>query len=72
MKTLTAEMKAELAAKRQAAEANAKLRIGKPEPKFIAPNKPVKVIPEAKTDYYRGMNPVSRAFEVYELEVNNY
>lgn len=68
MKKLTAEMKAELAKKKMEAEANAKIRTARPEPKFKAPDKPVKILREAPIDYYKGMNPVSKWMEVYEYE----
>ena len=65
MKTLTAEMKAELAKKRMEAEANARIREGKKSaPSIAQPNKPVKVLPEAPIDYYEGMNRVSKWYEV--------
>jgi hypothetical protein len=75
MNILTAEMKAELAAKKQAAEINAKIRTKKPEPKFGAPdNRPVRVLPEAKEDPYKRANPVSNRYDTIEFEVitDNY
>ena len=68
MKTLTAEMKAELEAKRIAAEVNARIRTPKPEPKFTAPPKPVRLLPEVPVNYYKGINPVKDWYEVYEYE----
>lgn len=69
MKTLTAEMKAELAANRVAAEINSRIRTKAPAPNLSEPtNRKLRVLPERKEDFYRGMNPVSRSYEVYEYE----
>ena len=74
MEKLTEEMKAELAAKKQAVEINAKIRTQKPEPKFNTPNRPVRVLPEAKEDPYKRANPVSDRYDTIEYDIisDNY
>jgi len=70
MNSLPAELKAELAAKKQAAEINAKIRVaGTFIPKFSEPKgRKVKVVPEAKEDPYKRANPVSEWYDTYEEE----
>ena len=69
MEKLTAEMKAEIQAKRLQAEINERIRnakIQKPIP--AEPKRSVKVLPEAKEDPYRRANPVSRYYDTIEIE----
>ena len=69
MKILTAEMKAELAAKKTAAEANAKIRAGRsrPKPVFKSPdNRTAIIVPEREEDPHKRANPVSSWYWEYE------
>jgi hypothetical protein len=70
MEKLSAELKAELVAKRQAAEINAKIRAAKnPQPRLNAPaGKAIKVLPEIKEDPYKRANPVSEWYYTFEDE----
>ena len=70
MNSLPAELKAELAAKKLAAEINMKIRAkGTLKPKFEEPaDRKVKVLPEVKEDPYKRANPVSRTYEVFDFE----
>jgi hypothetical protein len=70
MEKLSQELKAELAAKRQAAEINARIRAAKtPQPRLNAPaGRSVKVLPERPTDFYKGENRVSEYYDTYEYE----